>query len=107
MPRLAAKPKFVLFFLVLAAAFAAPLDAQVASLLSGQSEQKPAANVPQDPLGRGTPRGAIVGFLRAAQDQRNAVAIEYFQPVRGRRHPSEEQEEELAQELLAVLNQKF
>lgn len=107
MPRLTAKAKSILFLLVLAAAVAAPLHAQVASLLSGQSEQKSAANVPQDPLGRGTPRGAIVGFLRAAQDQRNAVAVEYFQPARVRRHSSEEQEEELAQELLAILNQKF
>lgn len=107
MPRLAAKAKFILFLGALAVAFAAPLYGQVASLLSGQSEKKPAADLPEDPLGRGSPRGTIVGFLRAAQDQRDAVAIEYFQPTRTRRHTSEEQEEELAEQLLAILNQKF
>ncbi len=107
MPRLAAKTKFILFLGVLAVAFAAPVHGQVASLLNGQAEKKPAADVPQDPLGRSSPRGTIVGFLRAAQDQRNAVAVEYFQPARGRRHTSEDQDEELAQQLLAILNQKF
>jgi MscS family membrane protein len=106
MPRLAAKSKTILLAAVLSSALAAPLHAQIPPLLSGQS-QKPPASVPQDPLGRGTPHGTIVGFLRAAQDERNAIAVQYFQQVRTRRHPSEEQEEELAQQLLAVLNQKF
>ena len=111
MSRFAAKPKYILLVAFLAPlvtlALAASLSAQVTSLLTGQSQPKPAANVPQDPLGRGTPHGTIVGFLRAAQDERNSIAIQYFQPARTRRRPSQEQDEELAQELLTILNQKF
>jgi MscS family membrane protein len=85
--------------------------AQLSALLPGQNASQPAAGPasaqPADSLGRETPHGAIVGFLRAAQEERYSIATQYFQPSAGRHHPSPEQERELAEDLLAILNQKF
>ena len=67
----------------------------------------PAASVPADPLGRESPRGAVMGFLRAAQDENYPVAAQYFQPAPGRHHPRPEEEQDLAAQLLAVINQKI
>jgi MscS family membrane protein len=64
-----------------------------------------AANV--DPLGRETPRGTVMGFLRAAQDENYAVAVQYFQPAAGRRRARADEEQDLAAQLLAVFNQKI
>jgi MscS family membrane protein len=80
---------------------------QVSSLLPAQ---KPAAApqpaTPTDPLGRETPRGTLIGFIRAAQDERER-AIEYFQPsAKGHRETTEE-EQELASRLFTVLNARF
>jgi MscS family membrane protein len=80
---------------------------QGASLLSGQrpaTGSQPAS--PVDALGRETPRGTLLGFIRAAQDERE-WAIEYFQPApKGHREtPAEEQE--LATQLFTVLNATF
>ena len=89
-------------------AFAMP---QVSSLLPGTTKPAPtapAANAPVDPLGLGreTPRGAIVGFIRMAQDQ-NERAAEYFQaPMKGHRVTAEE-DQELVKQLYDVLNTTF
>jgi MscS family membrane protein len=69
----------------------------------------PAANAqatPTDPLGRETPRGTAMGFLRAAQDENYALAVQYFQPPPGRRRATADQEQDLAAQLLTVINQK-
>jgi MscS family membrane protein len=63
--------------------------------------------IPPDSLGRETPRGTLLGFIKAAQDERYNVATQYFQPTPGRRRHTEEDDEELAEQLLAILNQKF
>ncbi|MGB7494406.1 MAG: mechanosensitive ion channel family protein [Candidatus Acidiferrum sp.] len=63
--------------------------------------------VPADPLGRETPRGCLLGFIKAAQEERYSVAVQYFQPLPARKHVSEEDEEDLAEQLLAILNLKF
>lgn len=63
--------------------------------------------VPPDPLGRETPRGTLLGFIKAAQEERYAVAIEYFQPPPSHRRRSEQDDEELAAQLLTIFNQKF
>jgi MscS family membrane protein len=60
-----------------------------------------------DSLGRETPHGAIVGFLRSAQDEKYSLATQYFEPSSARHRLTQEQEQELAQELLTILNQKF
>lgn len=64
-------------------------------------------SIPADPLGRETPRGAVIGFLRAAQDENYPVAVQYFQPPAGRHHPRADEEQDLVAQLLAVINQKI
>jgi len=68
-------------------------------------KQEPA--VPPDPLGRETPRGAVLGFIKAAQDERYQVATEYFQRPSNRRRYSEEDDEEIAAQLLTIFNQMY
>ena len=63
--------------------------------------------VPPDPLGRETPRGTLLGFIKAAQEEHYAVAIEYFQPAPSRRRRAEQDDEEVAAQLLTIFNQKF
>ena len=65
------------------------------------------AVAPPDPLGRENPRGCLLGFIKAAQEERYSVAVQYFQPVTTRKRPSPEEEEELAEQFLVILNQKF
>ncbi len=60
---------------------------------------------PADPLGRDTPRGCILGFLRAAQDEDFGAAVQYFQPPA--RRTSTEAEKEIVTDLLDILNRKF
>jgi len=63
-------------------------------------------SVPVDALGRETPRGTVLGFIHAAQDENYPVAVQYFQRPAGRHRPTAEEEQELASQLLAVINQK-
>jgi MscS family membrane protein len=63
--------------------------------------------VPADPLGRETPRGTVLGFIRAAQNENYSEATQYFQPDRSRRRNSPEDDQELASQLLAIFNQRF
>ena len=63
--------------------------------------------VQPDPLGRDNPRGTILGFIRAAQDEKYSIAIQYFQPVPRRFRATPEEETELAEQLLILLNHKF
>ena len=91
-------------FLALALAFiASPGMAQI----PGASTSAPASAAAFDPLDRTTPRGTVMGFLRAAQDENYAVAVQYFQPVAGRHKPTPEEDQEVAAELLAVINQRI
>src|SRR5262245_26270617 len=81
------------------------LDAQ--SVKSGGSgEQKPpgaaTAQVIEDPLGRDTPRGAVLGFIKAIERGKYDLAAEYLD---SRLKPQERQE--LAQQLGEVLNRKL
>src|SRR5271154_4150412 len=66
---------------------------------------KPA--VPSDRLGRETPRGTVFGFIHAAQDENYRLAVQYLQPPSGRHRPSVEEEQDLAAQLLSILNEKF
>jgi MscS family membrane protein len=103
----------LLFLLALAGLWAAPSNAkpQLPGLASSSSSttgsvtQQPA--LPADPLGRETPRGCLLGFIKAAQDEKYTLAVQYFQPIASRKHVPEEDDEELAEQLLAILNQKF
>src|SRR6266404_779200 len=64
------------------------------------------ASPPADPLelGRETPRGTVIGFIRAAQSENYDIAVQYFET---RRRAGLEPEQELAQQLLDILNAKF
>ncbi len=84
---------------------------QVSSLLPGSkpaSNTAPAPSTPVDPLGLGreTPRGTLIGFVKYAQDGSDR-AEEYFQPpIKGHAVSAEEQQE-LVQQLSTVLNSTF
>ncbi len=67
----------------------------------------PAAITSADPLGRETPRGTVMGFLRAAQDENYSLAAQYFQPATGHHRLNPTEEQDLAAQLLAVINQKI
>jgi MscS family membrane protein len=91
-----------LLFLLVAVA-----DSQIPGVTSPPPAATSAAqSASADPLGRETPRGTIMGFLRAAQDENYSVAVQYFQPAAGRRHTRVD-EQDLAAQLLAVINQKI
>jgi len=62
---------------------------------------------PSDPLGRETPRATVIGFLHAAQDENYSLAAQYFQPATGRHRLAPTEEQDLAAQLLAVINQKI
>src|ERR1700740_446362 len=62
---------------------------------------------PSDPLERETPRGAVMGFLHAAQDENYSLAAQYFQPATGHRRLDPTEEQDLAAQLLVVFNQKI
>jgi MscS family membrane protein len=104
--------KFIFGILLSLASIAVLSAAQVPGPLLS-SPVSPAATPPQlqpappDPLGRENPRSSVLGFIRSAQEERFAVAAQYFEPSTHRRKYNKEEEEELAEQLLAILNHKF
>jgi MscS family membrane protein len=98
-----------LLLLALLLGFSATALPQIPGLAAPQPAPvtQAAPAVPPDPLGRETPRGMLLGFIKAAQEEKYAVAIEYFQPPPGRRRHAEQDDEELAAQLLTIFNQKF
>ncbi|HEV3421001.1 MAG TPA: mechanosensitive ion channel family protein [Candidatus Acidoferrum sp.] len=99
------RPLLLAFFLLGFSSAALP---QIPGLTTPQPAPaaKSASAVPPDPLGRETPRGTLLGFIKAAQEEEYAKAVEYFQPP-SRRRRSEQDDEELAAQLLTIFNQKF
>jgi MscS family membrane protein len=100
------------FAVLLAFTALAILRGNAAAQIPGLTAAQPAGSSPQpavppDPLGRENPRSCILGFIKTAQEERYAVAAQYFQPATNRRHASQQDDEELAAQLLAILNQKF
>jgi MscS family membrane protein len=81
--------------------------AQIPGLTSTSTASSVAPAKETDPLGRETPRSAVMGFLRAAQDQNYPLAAEYFQPITGHHRVDPTEEQDLAAQLLAVINQKI
>jgi MscS family membrane protein len=79
---------------------------QIPGLSSSQTQASPQVAL-ADPLGRDNPRGCILGFIKAAQEDNYSLAIQYFEPLKTRRHPARSDEEELAVQLLAIFNHKF
>ena len=100
-----ARPKI---WIVLLACLAGTIfvSAQTSPLLPTPKPASPPADKPSDLLGRDTPRGTVMGFIEAAQGERE-TAVDYFQPP-AKGHPfTPEEERELAGHLLSVLNAKF
>ena len=65
---------------------AQPLLAQsVTSLLKPGPQATAASSAAADPLGRDTPSGTVLGFLKAAQDGNERVAADYLQMSAARR----------------------
>jgi len=93
--------------LMLPAAAAYPQIPGLPSGAAAASQPAKSEAVPADPLGRETPRGTVMGFLHAAQDENYSLAAEYFQPQVGRHHPKPDEEQDLAQQLLTVINNKI
>lgn len=80
---------------------------QIPGLTTSTTSATEQGAVPPDPLKRETPRGSILGFIKAAGEERYDVAIQYFQPSTARHRPSLEDEEELASQLFTALSVKF
>ena len=85
---------------------AVPISGQTLSVPATKPSAPSQPATPVDPLGRETPRGTVIGFIRAAQEENNEVAVQYFQPAAKGRVTAEE-EKDLAGQLLAALNAKF
>jgi MscS family membrane protein len=71
------RPLLLLVFLLGLSAAALP---QIPGFTTAQptTAAPSVAAIPPDPLGRETPRGTLLGFIKAAQEEHYAVAIEYF-----------------------------
>src|SRR5713226_9436786 len=97
-------PKICALLLVLGVSGNAIVNAQTTPLAPATATT-PSVAAPADPLelGRETPRGTVIGFIKAAQSENYGVAVQYFET----RRASLEREEELAQQLLAILNARF
>lgn len=85
--------------LALLVAWAVPAAGQPSAAVAAL----PAASQPADSLERGTPRGAIAAFVRAANREDFVAAARYLQ-VTGRRRG---REEALAEDLALMLNRHF
>ncbi len=98
-------PSTFLVLLVFAVSGAIRSFAQVTPRPAAQTITATSPATPDDPLGLGreTPRGTVIGFVRAAQSENYDVAVQYF-AIRPR---STESEQELAAQLLAILNARF
>jgi MscS family membrane protein len=96
----------LLVVLVLATTGAIRSSAQETSRPATQATPTVPPAPPGDPLslGRDTPRGTVIGFVRAAQAENYDIAVQYFDL---RRRSSPEPEQELAAHLLAILNARF
>jgi MscS family membrane protein len=81
------------------AAPAKPPPNPLATAVQSAEQPPPSAPAPEDPLGRSSPHGCVVGFLLAAQKQDYARAAQYLDVKK-----PEPQAEELAEQLQAVLD---
>lgn len=97
----------IVFSVMMLVTWCVPLRAQISGLTPAAVPAVAQPSVPPDQLGRENPRGCILGFIKAAQEERYTVAVQYFQPAIGRHRADAEEEEELASQLLTIMNQKF
>jgi len=95
-----------LALLILAACLSLPgLMAQsVSSILKAQTAPQETAPVSSDPLGRDTPSGTVLGFLKAAQDGNYKAAADYLQMTAAHR---QSQGSDLADKLKQLMDRGF
>ena len=86
--------------LFLASCLRSPAQTPLTQVLQPSSTPS-APSTPADSLGRGTPSGAVLGFLKAAQSGDYSIAAQYLQMSAARRQSEGDQ---LASQLNAVLN---
>jgi MscS family membrane protein len=95
--------KLAIFLLVISSLAQPGLEAQSVSTLL-KSSAKPEANTNSDPLGRDTPSGTVLGFLRTAQAGDYQTAADYLQ-ISGTRRQS--QGLNLAEKLKLLMDRAF
>ena len=66
-----------------------------------------ARGAPEDPLGRSTPRSAVLEFLRAAQDRNFPVAAQYLEAGARPADPASAASRDLASQLKTVLDRRL
>lgn len=98
--------KFLVFALLCVLATPAKFNWLNASVVASPEGAAP-SSTPADPLGRDTPRGTILGFIHAAQSENYSTAIQYFQPEHSRSRAAQEDDQEIASQLLAIFNHRF
>lgn len=76
-------------FIFLWIIIANPTDVAGQLLSTGSTEQKEEPQLPQDSLGRTTPRGTVSGFLKAVSEQNYIRASQYLYLKRSFRKPAE------------------
>jgi MscS family membrane protein len=69
---------------------------------TSQPTPGPIPQVPEDPLGRTTPRGTVLGFLTAAYGHNYAVAAQYLDT-----RPRDKDAKSLAEKLIQVLDRRL
>ncbi len=80
------------------------LAQSVTSLLPGGAQAQAATPAPADELGRGTPSGAVLGFLQTAQAGNYQTAADYLQMSTARR---QSQGADLAEKLKVLMDRSF
>ena len=72
------------------------------AVVASQPAQNQTPQLPEDPLGRTTPRGTVLGFLTAGYAHNYAVAAQYLDT-----RPRDKNAESLAKKLLQVLDRRL
>ena len=93
--------KMLLPVIVLFAALSSTAQSPLSGVLPSSAATTSTPSSSSDPLGRTSPSGSVLGFLKAAQAGNYSIAAQYLQMNAARRQA---EGEELARQLNAVLN---
>ena len=96
--------KLALLVLLVSASLHGLMAQSVTSLLPGGAQDQAATPAAADELGRGTPSGAVLGFLHTAQAGNYQTAADYLQMSTARR---QSQGADLAEKLNELMNRAF
>ncbi len=96
--------RFAFLLLVVSLSLPALLAQSVGGLLKGTTPAPVASPTSQDPLGRDTPSGTVLGFLQAAQNGNYRVASDYLQLSPARR---QSQGVDIAEKLKVLMDRAF